>query len=69
MSIHVGSSHRSCFTLSHLTLNSLHRTYLVVDGTAAVLEDDLADGVGGGEEGVVGKAVGGENPVEVGHQG
>ena len=44
-------------------------TYLVVDGTATVLEDDLADGVGGGEEGVVGEAVGGEDPVEVGHQG
>ena len=44
-------------------------TYLVVDGTATVLEDDLADGVGGGEEGVVGEAVGGENPIEVGHQG
>ena len=44
-------------------------TYLVVDRTATVLEDDLADGVGGGEEGVVGEAVGGENPVEVGHQG
>ena len=50
-------------------MNSLHQTYLVVDGTAAVLEDDLADGVGGGEEGVVGEAVGRENPVEVGHQG
>ena len=44
-------------------------TYLVVDGTATVLEDDLADGVGGGEGGVVGEAVGGENPIEVGHQG
>ena len=44
-------------------------TYLVVDGTATVLEDDLADGVGGREQGVVGEAVGGEDPVEVGHQG
>ena len=45
------------------------KTNLVVDCTAAVLEDDLADRVGGGEEGVVGEAVGGEDPVEVGHQG
>ena len=44
-------------------------SHLVVDGAAAVLEDDLADGVGGGEQGVVGEAVGGEDPVEVGHQG
>ena len=45
------------------------KTNLVVDCTAAVLENDLANWVGGGEEGVVGEAVGGEDPVEVGHQG
>ena len=54
--------------MSLKTVNIVHCTYLVIDGTAAVLEDDLADGVGGGEEGVVGEAVGGEDPVEVGHQ-
>ena len=47
----------------------IEESHLVVDGAAAVLEDDLADGVGGGEQGVVGEAVGGEDPVEVGHQG
>ena len=55
-----------CLPLPFLCLSSL---ILVVDCLATVLWDDLADGVGGGAESVVGEAVGKEHLIEVGHQG
>ena len=61
-----GANSKLVLPLPFLCLSSL---ILVVDCIATVLQDDLADGVGGREQGVVGEAVGGENPIEVGHQG
>ena len=61
-----GGQQQAVLPLPFLCLSSL---ILVVDCLATVLWDDLADGVGGGAESVVGEAVGKEHLIEVGHQG